>query len=60
MNIGAEKANIEVLFTAKTRAYVQTLQETLGSETVFGRSNVQRILGLKPARSSALVAAGNE
>lgn len=60
VNIGAEKANIEVLFTTKTRAYVQTLQETLGSETVFGRSDVQRILGLKPTRSSALVRAMNE
>lgn len=60
VNIGAEKANIEELFTAKTRAYVQTLQETLGSETVFGRSDVQRILGLKPTRSSALLREMNE
>ena len=60
MNIGAGKANIEELFTAKTRAYVQTLQETLGSETVFGRSDVQRILGLKPTRSSALLRVMNE
>ena len=60
VNIEAEKANIEELFTAKTRAYVQTLQETLGSETVFGRSDVQRILGLKPTRSSALLREMNE
>ena len=54
-NIDAEKANIEDVFTAKTAAHVQTLREALGSQIAFGRSDVQRVLGLRPTRSSALL-----
>ncbi|MCM1161256.1 MAG: Fic family protein [Roseburia sp.] len=54
-NIGAKKVNIEDVFTAKTAAHVQTLREILGSKIAFGRSDVQRALGLKPTRSSALL-----
>lgn len=50
-----EKANIEDVFTAKTAAHVQTLREALGSQIAFGRSDVQRVLGLRPTRSSALL-----
>lgn len=53
--IGAEKANIEAVFTAKTAAHIQALREAMNSQIVFGRSDVQRILGLKPTRSSALL-----
>ena len=45
-----EKANIEDAFTAKPTAHIQMLQEILGFRTVFGRSDVQRVLGLKPTR----------
>ena len=55
VNIGEEKANIEDAFTAKTTFHIQVLQEALGSELAFGRSDVQRVLGLKPTRSSALL-----
>lgn len=54
-NIGEEKANIEDVFTAKTASHIQVLQEALGLELAFGRSDVQRVLGLKPTRSSALL-----
>lgn len=54
-NIGEKKANIEDVFTAKTAFHIQVLQEALGSELAFGRSDVQRVLGLKPTRSSALL-----
>lgn len=54
-NIGEEKVNIEEDFTAKTASHVQKLQEALGYEDTFGRSDVQRVLGLKPTRSSALL-----
>ena len=54
-NIGAEKANIEDVFTAKTIAHIQMLREALSSQTVFGRSDVQRVLGLRPTRSSELL-----
>ena len=54
-NIGTGKANIEDVFTAKTTAHIQMLQEAFSSQTVFGRSDVQRTLGLKPTRSSELL-----
>lgn len=54
-NIDAEKANIEDMFTPKTAAHVWKLREALGIQSVFGRSDVQRVLGLKPTRSSALL-----
>lgn len=50
-----EKANIENLFTPKTASHVQHLLTTFGFQTVFGRSDVQRVLGLKSTRSSALI-----
>lgn len=54
-NIDTKKANIEELFTPKTAVHVQELREAFASQTVFGRSDVQRVLGLKPTRSSALL-----
>ncbi len=54
-NIAAEKSNIEDMFTPKTAAHVQKLLGAFDSQTVFGRSDVQRVLGLKPTRSSALL-----
>jgi len=47
--------NIENVFTAKTAAHVQALKEALSARTVFGRSDVQKVLGLKPTRSFALL-----
>ena len=54
-NFEAEKANIEKTFNPKTAAHVIKLLETFGFETVFGRSDVQRELALKPTRSSELL-----
>lgn len=54
-NIGAEKANMEGAFTAKTSTHIQMLREALNSKIAFGRSDVQRVLGLKPTRSSELL-----
>ena len=54
-NIDIEKVNIEDVFTSKTAAHVRALKEALGSRTVFGRSDVQKVLGLKLTRSSALL-----
>lgn len=54
-NIDVEKVNIEDVFTSKTAAHVRALRETLCSQTAFGRPDVQRVLGLKPTRSSALL-----
>lgn len=54
-NIEREKVNIENLFTAKTASHVCKLLEKYGFQTIFGRSDVQEILGLKPTRSTALL-----
>ena len=54
-NIGAGKANIEEIFKPKAAAHIHKLQETFGLQTVFGRSDVQKALGLKPTRNSALL-----
>ncbi|MBQ7528324.1 Fic family protein [bacterium] len=55
VNIGKIKANIEDLFTAKTASHVCKLLEEFGFQTIFGRSDVQRVLGLKSTRSTALL-----
>ena len=54
-NIDAEKVNIDDVFTVKTASHIQKLREALGTKNAFGRSDVQRILGLKPTRCSALL-----
>ena len=54
-NIENKKVNIEEDFTAKTASHVCKLQEALGKEIVFGRSDVQRVLDLKPTRCTALL-----
>ncbi len=54
-NIESEKANIQNSFTAKTAEHVCKLFEEFGFQTVFGRSDVQKILGLKPTRNTALL-----
>mgnify|MGYP000904466179 CR=1 FL=1 len=54
-NIGTGKANIEDKFTPRTAAHVRKLLAAFGSRIVFGRSDVQSVLGLKPTRSSALL-----
>ena len=54
-NIEREKANIEKSFTAKTASHVCKLLEEFGFQTIFGRSDAQEVLGLKPTRSTALL-----
>ena len=54
-NIGDQKANIGDAFSAKTAAHVCKLLETFGFQTIFSRSDVQKTLGLKPTRSTALL-----
>lgn len=54
-NIGSEKVNIEDAFTSKTASHIQELREKLGQQVVFGRSDVQSVLGLGATRSTALL-----
>ena len=54
-NIEREKVNTEGSFTAKTASHVCRLLEEFDFRTIFGRSDVQIVLGLKPTRSTALM-----
>ena len=54
-NIDRTKANIDASFTAKTASHVCRLLDQFGLQTIFGRSDVQEILDLKPTRSTALL-----
>ena len=54
-NIEKIKANIENAFTVKTASHVCKLLDKVGFQTVFGRSDVQKILDLKPTRSTELL-----
>ena len=54
-NIENKKVNIQSSFTAKTAAHACKLLEEYGFQTIFGRSDVQEILCLKPTRSTALL-----
>ena len=54
-NIEKEKVNIQNSFTAKTASHVCKLLETFGFQTIFGRSDIQEVLNLKPTRSTALL-----
>lgn len=64
MNIGLEKENIAVSeiygfalmeMPKKTIEYIQKMFTEFGTETVFGRSDVQKITGLGATRTSALL-----
>ena len=54
-NIEKEKANIESSFSAKTASHLCYLLEEYGFQTIFGRSDVQQALDLKPTRSTELL-----
>lgn len=54
-NIEKEKVNIQNSFTAKTASHVCKLLETFVFQTIFGRSDIQEVLNLKPTRSTALL-----
>lgn len=70
-DIGKEKADIECkkadigwvkeyenllpTFSARTVMHVQKMYEAFGKDTVFGRSGVQAVKGIKHARASELL-----
>lgn len=63
-DIEQEKADIEWVkkygnliftFSAKTIMHVQKMYETFGKNTIFGRSDVQAVTGLKHTRASELL-----
>lgn len=54
-NIEEQKANIGDSFTERTASNICKLLETFGFQAIFGRADVQNVLGLKPTRSTELL-----
>ena len=54
-NIESAKANIKNAFTLKTASHVCKLLDGFGFQTIFGRADVQKLLDLKPTRSTELL-----
>ncbi len=54
-DIDTLKSGIEDMFTPKTYSNICKLQKELSSKIAFGRSDVQKVLGLKATRSSELL-----
>lgn len=54
-DIEKEKAHIEGVFTPKTSNNILKLRESLRDLSVFGRSDVMRVLGVKSSRASELL-----
>ena len=54
-NIERKKVNIEDVFTVKTASHICKLLDKFGFQTIFSRSDVQKILNLKPTRSTELL-----
>lgn len=51
----AGKADIEKVFRPKTAANILKLTAAFPGQTVFGRSDVMRVIGIKSSRASALL-----
>lgn len=55
VDIEVEKVDIRPMFTTPTTCHIQKMREALETQAFFGRSDVQSVLGLKPARCSRLL-----
>ena len=55
VNIGPEKANIEKRFQPKTAAHILRLAAAFPGQTVFGRSDIMKVIDVKPTRASGLL-----
>jgi fido (protein-threonine AMPylation protein) len=54
-DIEALKADIDNRFTVKTAEHILKLREEFQSQTIFGRSDVMRVLDMKASRTSELL-----
>lgn len=54
-DIEALKADIDNRFTAKTTEHILKLREEFQGQTIFGRSDVMRVLDMKASRASELL-----
>lgn len=54
-DIEALEANIETVFQPKTVSHILKLRNTFPGQTIFGRSDVMGVIGIKPSRASDLL-----
>ena len=54
-DIEALEANIETVFQPKTVSHILKLRNALPDQTIFGRSDVMGVIGIKPSRASDLL-----
>ncbi len=54
-DIDVLKADIEKVFQPKTVSYILKLYERFPNQTIFGRSDVMKVIGIRPSRASELL-----
>jgi len=54
-DIEALEANIETVFQSKTVSHILKLRNAFPDQTIFGRSDVMGVIGIKPSRASDLL-----
>ena len=54
-DIEGRKADIEKLFQLKTESHILKLREAFPYGAIFGRSDVMKIIDIKPSRASELL-----
>ena len=54
-DIGALKLDIEKLFQPKTVTHILKLREAFPGQTIFGRSDVMKVIDIKASRASDLL-----
>lgn len=54
-DIGGRKADIQKQFPPKTESHILKLREAFPGEAIFGRSDVMKIINIKPSRASELL-----
>ena len=54
-DIGALKSDIEKLFQPKTASHILKLREAFPGQTIFGRSDVMKVIDIKASRASDLL-----
>lgn len=52
---GTEKPGIENVFQPKTASHISKLREAFSGQTIFGRSDLMKIIDIKASRASDLL-----
>lgn len=54
-DIETKKPEIEQMFQPKTASHILRLREAFLGQTIFGRSDVMKVIDIKPSRASELL-----